>query len=255
MEFSGGPLTAPIRTILEAFDNCPAPNAVQQARRYSNMLPGNNGFYPTSLGSGFANNLQDGTQVRRTSIVGAAHNGAIIADSTYGAPLAQIFSTRWPADNPRPLRRYTYAATVLMSAVDANAFVEIGWKTNASRAETNAATWGVMACVRGASTWAGGYKLASGGAWTNGVASGLAPTAPRRITLTYEESASNPTITVKVGNQTILTLAGAANMPQVANGPTLTPFACSPGGYSVGAPGAAVQLDVWDSYFKVEEIG
>jgi hypothetical protein len=255
MEFTGGAASRQSTVLLEVWDTFGLPSVLQKIERYSQVYAGNNAFFPATLASGFTANMQDGLNVRRTAIAGAAYNGGISGVSVYGAPLSQNLANRQPAEGGRALRRYTFAVTVLMNTTDPNAFVEVGLKTDASRAETTGTTWGVMAALRGASTWQGAYKLASGGAFVTGAVSGLAPTVPRRITLIYEESTSNPGIFVKVGNQTILTLQGQANMPTVANGASLFGFGPTIGGYSVGAPGATVNVDAYDALWRVEELG
>lgn len=251
MEFVGGPVSPAPRVLLEAWDTFGYTSPIQSARRYSDMSPGNAAFYPTSLGSGTVIRTTNGVNTRRSQITGAAFNGASSSDTLYGVPLAQIVASTLPATGGRALRRYTFAVNVLMSATDPNAFVEVGLKTTAARMETVAGSWGVVAAIRGASTWQACHKLTTGGAFVAGAASGLSPTAPRRITVIYEESTSSPQILVKVGDQTLLTLAGQANMPVVADG-VASAFGLCIGGYSVGA--VTRDVDFWDTLFRVEEI-
>lgn len=251
MEFTGAPSGTQNRVLLEAWDTFGYTSPLQAVRRYADLAPGNAAFFPTSLGSGTVIRTTGGVNTRRSQITGAAFNGASCSDSVYGVPLAQIVATMIPAEGARALRRYTFAVNVLMSATDPAAFVEVGFKTGPARMETTAGTWGVVAAIRGASTWQGCYKLTNGGAFVAGAASGLSPTAARRITLIYEESPSSPSIYVKVGNQTILTLTGQANMPVVADG-VAAAFGLAIGGYSVGA--VTRDVDFYDTMFRVEEI-
>lgn len=237
--------------LLEAYDNVggmETTNAHVRSRGGA-LLPGNNSFFPTTLGTSPAIRQQDGRKLWRLAMTGAGFTGARYSE-VYGAPIAQQLSASLASSLPRKFRRYYYAATVRMSSAPANCKVEVGWKTNGSELETNATTWGVVAVVKDGSGWRAQSKLSSGGATTTGSDSGISGTTARRLEFEYTEGLT-PTLTVKVDGTTIFTATGNGSMPTAADGSTVNIFGSSIGGYSNGV---TVDADFSDIVYRVTEL-